>query len=114
MEKRASATEKKLDGVENTLKKIGEQSQKILKAASTSKKALISKLENYQGDKVAVGIIDVKDDTPDDKDIGLGRRMRAITKRMQSHNKEIEDIKWAVDNMEQMELEAAKMLQKLI
>lgn len=76
-------------------------------------KALIRKLENYKGDKVVERIMDVKDDTPEDKDIGLGRRTRESIKRMQSHSKEIEDIKRVVDNMEQMQLEVAEMLQKL-
>ncbi|XP_059078042.1 ATP-dependent RNA helicase dbp4-like [Cryptomeria japonica] len=110
LENRAGATEKRIDGVENTLKKIGEQSHKIFKAASTSMEALISKLENDHGDKASADIIKVKKHTTKDKEIGLGGRKWASTRKMQSHSKAIEEIKWATDNMEQLELEAAEML----
>lgn len=76
-------------------------------------KALISKQENDHGDTTTVGITDVKDDTPDDKEIGLGRRTQVSTKKMQIHRKKIEDIKRAIDNMEQLDLEATEMLQNL-
>lgn len=113
LENRAWATEKRLEGVENTLKKIGEQIHKILKAASASMKALINKLENDHGDKAFGGIIDVKEDTPDDKETRLGRRTHVSTRKMQSQSEEIEDIKWVANNMEQLKLEATEMLQNL-
>lgn len=60
LENRAGTIEKRLEGVENTLKKIGEQIHKILKAASASMKALISKLENDHEDKASMSIIYVR------------------------------------------------------
>ncbi|XP_057856259.1 uncharacterized protein LOC131065690 [Cryptomeria japonica] len=113
LENKAGATKTRLEGVENTLKKIGEKSHKILKATSTCMKGLISKLENDHRDKASIGIIDMKEDTPDDKETGLGRRTRVSTRKLQSQSKEIEDIKQVADNIEQLELEAVEMLQNL-
>lgn len=52
LENRVGATEKRIEGVENTTKRIGEKSHKIIKASFDSIKVLISKLESDQGEKV--------------------------------------------------------------
>lgn len=41
---------------------------------------------------------------------GLVEELKRALDKMQSQSKEIDDIKWIDDNMEQLELEATKML----
>ncbi|XP_057852043.2 uncharacterized protein LOC131062409 [Cryptomeria japonica] len=81
LENRARATEKSLEGVENMLKKIGEQSHKILKTTSESIKVLIIRLESDQVEKASGDTIEVKEDTPEDKETGHGRITHASTRK---------------------------------
>lgn len=110
LENRARATEKRMEGVEKTLKNIGEQSHKILKATSDYIKVLISKLESDQGEKPFGDTTEVKEDTPEDKEMGPGRRTRTSTRKKKNQSREIEEIKKIAENMEQLELEAAELL----
>ncbi|XP_057832882.2 intracellular protein transport protein USO1-like [Cryptomeria japonica] len=93
LENRAGAIEKRLEGVENMLKKIGEQGHKILKATSASMKVLISKIDSDQGDKALANITKVKEDTFEDKEISHGRRTCTSTRKKKSQSREIEEIK---------------------
>lgn len=110
LENGAGATEKRLEGVENTLKKIGEQSHKILMATSKIMKFLISNIESDQGEKASGDTTKVKEDTPKDKETGHGRRTHASTGKKKSQSREIEEIKWTTENKEKLELEATEPL----
>lgn len=52
----------------------------------------------------------VKEDTPKDKEMGLGRTTHASTRKKKNQSREIEEIKQTAMNMEQLELEAIELL----
>lgn len=110
VEARFNELEKRVLSHENTLKKIGEQSQKILKASVDSFRVMMSKLEQIQKEKNTIDITEDKVSTLEGGAIGHGKITWASMRKMAQQAKEMEDLKSVVASMVQLEQEVVDLL----
>lgn len=95
MEARFNELEKRVLIHDNTLKKIGEQSQKILKASIDNFSVMISKLEQIQMEKNMIDIIL----TLEGVTTRHGKRTQASTRKLHQQAKELDDLKSVATSM---------------
>ncbi|XP_059073565.1 eukaryotic translation initiation factor 5-like [Cryptomeria japonica] len=102
--------EKRVYSHEETLKKIREQSHKILKASVDNFIVLISKLKQIQLEKNTIDIYEDKDLIPEGMVARHGKRTWANMRKMAQQAKELDDLKCDVATMVQLEKEVVELL----